>query len=201
MANLAERARRLNRSIGRGKQTGFALLTDEARLPDPLPLLPLLPAGSVVVLRHYGDPDRAGLAQKLSRACRARRLFFLVANDVDLAFALGAGLHLPEAVAHMATPRIRLWHRRTRKPLSAAAHGRSALQRAAEIGADFALLSPAFPTASHPGMAGLGRLRFCRLARDARLPVWALGGVTMVTMRGLKDGGVAGIATVGNLTR
>jgi thiamine-phosphate pyrophosphorylase len=196
MANLAEQARRLNR----GKRTGFALLTDDKRMPDPLPLLPLLPPGSLVVLRHYDAPDRAALARALARACRARRLIFVVAGDFDLALAIGAGLHLPEHRVRAVAPRIRLWHRRG-KPLSAAAHGRGALVRAATIGVDFAVLSPVFPTASHPGAAALGRLRFRSLARGARVPVWALGGVTVETMRRLRDGGASGVATVGNLTR
>jgi thiamine-phosphate pyrophosphorylase len=197
MANLAERARRLNRGMG----GGFALLTDELRLPDPMPMLRRLPAGSLVVLRHYGARNRDALAQRLARACRARRLIFLVADDFSLAVSLGAGLHLPEARARMAGARIRLWHRQRGAVLSVAAHSRMALLRAARLGADLALLSPVFATASHPGARPLGMLRFRALARDAELPVWALGGVTGRTMRAIGHSAARGAATVGNLDR
>jgi len=195
MANLAERARRLNRR----RQGGFALLTDAARLPDPLPLLALLPRGAFVVLRHYGAPDRTELARALAKECRARGLVLLIADDLDLAVTLGAGLHLPEWRARNAGARVRLWHRGSRRLLTAAAHGRAALARVAELGADAALLGPVFAPASHPGARPLGALRFRLLVRDARVKVWALGGVTAASLPMLAGGGVAGIATVGGL--
>lgn len=203
MANLAEQAARLNRATGmrarRAARASFALLTDRTRLPDPLPLLDLLPVGGLVILRHYGAPERADLACRLARQCRARRLGLLVAGDLAMAVALGAGLHLAEARAREANARIRLWHRRTGRVLSVAAHSRPALARAARIGADLALLSPVFVTASHPEARPLGALRFRLLARGARLPVWALGGVNSFTVRALRASRAAGIATVGGL--
>lgn len=196
MANLAERARRLNR----GMAAGFALLTDP-RVPEPLPLLAMLPPGSLVIVRHYDAPDRAALARKFARVCRARRLTLLVAGDLDLAIGLKVGLHLPEWRVRQNNARIRLWHRRTKRALSAAAHSRAALAWAAEIDADLALLSPVFATASHAEARSLGLLHFRSLVQSARLPVWALGGVSLKTLRAVKASGATGIATVGNLTR
>jgi thiamine-phosphate pyrophosphorylase len=195
VTNLAEQARRLNR----GADTGFALLTDRERLADPLPLLALLPPGSLVVLRHYGAPERLALARALARACRTRRLRLVVGDDLDLAGALGVGLHLREAQARAPAPRIRLWHRRTHHLLTAAAHGPMALRRARRLGADLAFVSPVFATASHPATAPLGLVRFRSLTRRAPLPVWALGGVSLRTVRRLRGARTAGIATVGNL--
>lgn len=47
------------------------------------------------------------------------------------------------------------------------------------------LLSPVFPTRSHPGAATLGPLRFRLLAARARLPVIALGGMDALKARRL----------------
>jgi thiamine-phosphate pyrophosphorylase len=203
MANLAERAACLNRATRVGSRgaapASFALLTDRDRLPDPRPLLDLLPAGSLVVLRHYGAPGRAALAEALARACRARRLTFVIADDLDLAVAFGAGLHLPEMRARVAGARIRLWHRRTRRLLSVASHSRMALARAAMLGTDIALLSPVFATASHPDARPMGALRFRALAREAQVPVWALGGIDGTTISALRGSGAAGVATVSGL--
>ena len=44
--------------------------------------------------------------------------------------------------------------------------------------ADALVLSPVFATRSHPGAPPLGPLRFRLLARQARVPVIALGGMT-----------------------
>lgn len=49
---------------------------------------------------------------------------------------------------------------------------------AMRAGCTLALISPVFPTRSHPGGASLGICRFAALARLSRLPVIALGGMT-----------------------
>jgi thiamine-phosphate pyrophosphorylase len=174
------------------------LMTDPQRQADPLAVARRLPAGSLVVLRHYQAADRAAVARKLARLCRERRLTLLIAADLDLAIRLGTGLHLPEGLARQASARIRLWHRRGRW-LTAAAHGRAGLVRAARLGADAALLSPVFPTQSHPGAPTLGLPAFRRLVRGSVVPVYALGGVNARTVLALAGSGAAGVATVSGL--
>ncbi|MGE5476415.1 MAG: thiamine phosphate synthase [Bacteroidales bacterium] len=175
------------------------LVTDETRLADPLPALDRLPPGAGVLLRHYSCANRPGLARALARAARRRRVALLVGGgDWRLAAAVGAdGVHLPETLARtLADPGLRLWLRRGHV-LSVAAHSRAALARAAGLGADAALLSPVFPTASHPGAPTLGATRFALWARAARLPVVALGGVNGRTARALRC--AAGCAAIGGL--
>jgi thiamine-phosphate pyrophosphorylase len=170
------------------------LFTDEHRLADPRSSVARLPRGiGGVVLRHDGDPRRAELGRALARICRARRLALVVAGDVRLAAALGAGVHL----------RGGQWpdHARTRRRLlTSSAHGPVELRRARRAGASLAFLSPAFPTVSHPEALGLGPARWSRLARGARLPVAALGGVDHVTVRRLPVGLCCGIGAIGALT-
>lgn len=182
----------------RSRLPPLLLLTDE-RIPDPRPLVRRLPPGCGVVLRHYESPERAELACDLARLCRARRLVFLVAADASLAAAVRAdGLHLPEGLARTAA-RPLAWLRRRGGLLTVAAHSPAALRRAARLGADAALLSPVFPTASHPESRPLGPRRFAALARSSPLPVYALGGVNARRMRLLAGSGAAGVATVGGL--
>ncbi len=197
---LAEQARRLNPRPGRrpGGSPAVVLLTDP-RLPDALAAAAALPAGSAVVLRHYDDPGRAELGRRLSALCRARRLLFLVAGDVRLAAALRAdGLHLPEGLARTSARQL-AWLRARGGWLSVAAHSAPALRRARRLGADWALLSPVFATASHPGAPSLGPRRFAALARGAGLPVLALGGVTAANAGRLR--GAAGVAAVSGLAQ
>lgn len=173
------------------------MMTDERRLPDPLPAAAALPAGSGVVLRHYGDPSRETLGRQLAHLCRRRGLLLLVAGDLALALRLGAdGVHLPEA----ATTLVPAARRHGMTLTTVAAHSLAALRTAARLGADAALLSPVFPTASHPGAPVLGPLRFARLVRQAGLPVYALGGVTGRTAHRLKGSGAAGVAAIGALS-
>ena len=176
------------------------LLTDEVRLPDPLAAMARLPPGSGVILRHYGT-DRSNLAQAMAALARRRRLCLLVAGDWRLAAAIGAaGLHLPEGLArHGMLAGALGWIRRRQRLLLVACHGVMALGRARDLGADAALLSPVFPTASHPGAPGIGPVRFGLWVRRAGLPVLALGGMTSRRLRRLPL--AAGMAAIGSFTK
>ncbi len=147
-------------------------------------------------MRHDSAPGRAELAPRLARLCRARGLGLSIARDAALALRLGAGLHLADGMS----PPL-LWRLHGRGLLTAAAHGRAALARARRMGADLALLSPLFPTASHPGARPLGTVRFAGLARRAGIPVAALGGVTGARMTAAARAGAVAVAAVGALRR
>jgi 8-oxo-dGTP diphosphatase len=98
----------------------------------------------------------------------------LLHGDAALAMELGAaGVHLPGTTLAGTIKRPvpqALW-------LAASCHDASQLEKAAHIGCDFAVLSPVAATASHPGQEPLGWQRFEELVNDARLPVYALGGM------------------------
>lgn len=169
-------------------------MTDGARVAEPSADLARLNPGDAVIVRDYNARDRAGHARALKRLSRQRRLHLLVAGDARLARAIGAdGLHLPEAL--VAAPG---W-RRFKRPgwlVTAAAHSAAAIARAFACGVDAVLLSPVFPTASHPGGPALGVLHFARLCRLSPLPVYALGGISAITLRRLNGVPIAGIAGI-----
>jgi len=99
-------------------------------------------------------------------------------TQADVARAVGAdGVHVSAAGIGEITA-IRRWLGPEAMAISASCHDADELRRAAEAGADFALLSPVFPTASHPGAPHLGARKFRELAQAAPLPVVALGGIT-----------------------
>jgi len=201
----ANPSNRLNSStLGLSRWAGptLILVTDEVRLPDPLAAAAALPPGSGVLLRHYGDPARAARADALAALCRRRRLVLLVAGDWRLAARLGAaGLHLPEGLARHGVLAPALgWCRRRRALLTVAAHSPRALGRAAALGADAALLSPVFPSRSHPGAPVVGPLRLGLWSHRARLAVIALGGVSAAKVRRLPQGAVCGVAAIEGLT-
>ena len=61
--------------------------------------------------------------------------------------------------------------------LSASCHDRAELNKAERLNCQYALLSTIRQTLSHPGRKPKGWYQFNRLARQANLPVYALGGV------------------------
>ena len=195
MGTLAEAAASLKRAAG-SRLPALLLMTDEARLADPLPAANALPAGSGIILRHYDAPERVALARSLAAIARRRGLVLLVGEDPSLARRVGAqGVHLPERAIRRAGA-VR-WQRDWL--VTAAAHSPAALRAAASAGADAALLSPVFATASHPDVRALGPHRFAALARASPLPVYALGGIDSARARLLQGSGAVGIAGIGGL--
>ena len=172
------------------------VMSDSERLPDPVAIIDGLPSGTTIILRHYSEPNRRSMADRLVRACRPRRLRVLVAGDAQLAVAVGAnGVHLPEHLVAAGSLRWRAW-RRPDWLVTAAAHSHSAIVRAHRVSADAVLVSPVFPTISHSEAAPIGPLRFAAMCRASHLPVYALGGVTPELAFRLIGSGAVGIAGI-----
>jgi len=156
-----------------------------------------LPRGTGVIYRSFGAPDAPKIAQALARIARQRGLVLLIGADEALAARCGAhGLHLPERMTAQA-PRIRA--RRPGWLITTAAHSPRALARAAGAGCDAALFSTVFASRSASASRPIGPVRFAALARAAKLPVYALGGVNARTARRLLDSGGVGLACVEGL--
>ena len=191
---LTKLSLRLNRHAGEiAHLPRLILLSDAARLADPLPAAAALPPGSAVILRHYDAAGREELGRALMALCRARKLSLLVAGDWRLAWKLDAhGVHLPE----WQTARPPVLPRKPGWLTTAAAHSEPALLRAARLGAHAALLSPVFPTASHPGARTMGPRRFAQLSGRTNLPVYALGGINVGNALRLGPSGAIGIAAI-----
>ncbi|MGH6879251.1 MAG: thiamine phosphate synthase [Rhizomicrobium sp.] len=192
-AQLARAARQLNRGAGLGLPP-LVLLTDDERLPDPIAAVLALPPGSLVVLRSRDKGRRMALATSLTRLARARGLEWIVADDAPLAANAGAqGAHFPE---HQIALAARWRVSRPQWLITCAAHSLRACARAAAAGADAVLLSPVFPTASHPDRPHFGSFRLRLIARAAPLPVYALGGVDEQSARRLAGSQLAGLAAI-----
>ena len=133
-----------------------------------------LPRGSGFVLRHYHLPpaERRARFRKLARIARARGHMVVLSGSAaearrwgaDGAYGSGQTLGAGAALLRLVSVHSLAELRRTRR-------------------ADAVLLSPVFPTRSHPGAAGLGTLRFRAIAAWAPVPVIALGGMNRATAR------------------
>jgi 8-oxo-dGTP diphosphatase len=76
----------------------------------------------------------------------------------------------------------------------ASVHDERELAHAQELGLDYAVLGPVRETASHPGARGMGWARFAEIARDAAMPVYAIGGLTRRDMAEARARGAHGVA-------
>ncbi len=128
----------------------------------------------LIQLRERGlsPAQHRDFACEVVARAHARGARVLVNGDEALARETGAdGVHLKaqQLMSAGAAPRIGFW--------GASCHDGDELARAAELGADFAVLSPVLPTASHPGAPGMGWDAFAAQLRNCPLPVYALGGM------------------------
>ena len=138
----------------------------------------------------------ARIARAAREACARHGSKLLVHADWRLAEVLGVdGAHLPAAIARglvaRPLPATRL--------LGVSCHDAAELEHAARIGADYATLSPVLPTASHPGAPALGWEAARALITDARIPVYALGGLGIADIATARASGAQGIAAIRGL--
>lgn len=183
-------------STGKRALPRLWLMTDE-RMGEPDALLSAvrrLPKGSGVIFRHYSLSHnvRRELLAKLRPVAKRRRLLLSLAGPQSLARNWRAdGWHARE----------RLSGGSQRGMLrSAPVHNLREIRRAERSGAQLLFLSPLYPTRSHPGARPLGRVRFAHLARQTRLPIIALGGMTKRRARGLRRLGAHGWAAIDALS-
>jgi thiamine-phosphate pyrophosphorylase len=148
------------------------LMTDE-RMGDRLwDALAILPRGAGVVFRHFatGETERRALLDRIGRIARRRGLVLVQAGAARQSVALHPAHSMREALA------------------------------ARSAGADLILVSPIYPTRTHPGARSLGPLRAARIARIAQVPAIALGGMTARRFKRLKALGFIGWAAIDGLT-
>lgn len=155
------------------------LISDARNDPVLERALAALPRGSGFIYRHYhlDGAERLARFRALRRAAKARGHLVILADSALTAREWGAdGIYgSPRALVPQRAGLLHL----------ATAHDMRELGLAARLGADAALLSPVFATATHPGGGTLGGVRFRLLARQAKLPVIALGGMTAARARTL----------------
>jgi 8-oxo-dGTP diphosphatase len=138
---------------------------------------------------HLSAQDMLSFTQQTIQLSHRYGACVMVNGDVALAQQAGAdGVHFTGKQLQDCSARPDFeW-------CSASCHNREELQRAGELGFDFALLSPVLPTLSHPGAVHLGWDKFLEMVADTTLPVYALGGLKPDDLTIARQHGAHGIA-------
>jgi thiamine-phosphate pyrophosphorylase len=147
-----------------------------------------------VQIREPGLTTRA-LADCVRALVRERGPRVLVNDRADVAIACGAaGVHLRD---RSVSPRVIRRIAPRGFVVTVACHDAAAVFRAADEGADYAVLAPVFAPLSKPSALpplGLDALR--AITARAQIPVIALGGITAENAPLCMDAGAAGIAGI-----
>jgi thiamine-phosphate pyrophosphorylase len=158
------------------------MLTDERQGAALEQAVARLPRHIGVIVRHYSLAE----SQRRSLAARLLRQGHVVAFSGPTPVARALGAHAVYGADR----------RPGRLPRLYPVHSRADISAAERAGAEQLLLSPVFPTRSHPGAWPLGPMRFAALARTTRLPVIALGGMTAKRFDRLRPLGARGWAAI-----
>lgn len=186
-----------------------AAVITSLRLPDELAISPEPGAELETFLEGLAATAAAtGLVQLRAPGLDQAAYAVLAEAAVARVAAVGGRLLLnaePELAREVGAAGVHLNSRRLARMeerpanlewVGASCHSAADLARAQAVGADFALLSPVAPTASHPGTEPLGWAGFQRLVAGARLPVYALGGVGPGDRAAAVAAGARGVAGI-----
>lgn len=157
----------------------------DARLGGHMPaIIAAMPPRSAVIVRPYAM-EQLSLAQMLRairRAARARRHRLLLSGRGSL-----SGYDGRHGAAHKG---------KKSTFLSLSVHNGAEAQRARRGQADVVLVSPLWPTRSHPDAKEIGHARFRQLARQSGCPAIALGGMNIARFRLARRHGSHGWAAI-----
>lgn len=157
--------------------------------------LPQLPPGCLLRLRVPALDDQAylQLAARLLQPARACGIDLILDRKPALVASVGAaGWHADERALR------RYRTRPLARPLwfGASVHDAAGMDAARRLGADFMVLGPVLPTATHPQSRGLGWERWQELRGLSPQPVYALGGVGPQQLAQAHEHGAQGVAGI-----
>jgi 8-oxo-dGTP diphosphatase len=145
----------------------------------------------LIQIREKDMPSDAfrAFAQTVTERAHQHGAYTIINADIALAHSIGAdGVQLTShQLANLSARPDLYW-------VGASCHNTEELNRAEQLGCDYALLSPVLPTASHPGAPTLGWDEFARLSASRNLAVFALGGLNADDLNHAQQQGAHGIA-------
>ena len=147
----------------------------------------------LIQVRDRGLPDtlKRGYVAALIQRARSKGAIVVLNDEVELALELGAdGVHLSaERLADCSARPALEW-------VGASCHDRHELERAAQLGLDYAVLVSIRETPTHPTGQPIGWEGFSAKAQGLPIPVFAIGGVSAEDMVTARAAGAHGLAAI-----
>lgn len=160
-------------------------------------------AGVHLIQVRQPDLDGGALLRLVERcvaAARGSRARIIVNDRLDVALAAGAhGLHLRSGSMPAARVRAIVPERFL---IGRSVHGADDARRVTAAGGlDYLIAGTVFASASKPGVTGIGLDGLRAVVSATSLPVLAIGGMTLESVRRLRGTGAAGFAAIGLFAR
>ena len=147
---------------------------------------------TILQLRNPGATVAAFEVQALELVASSP-LPVVVSSRCDVVLAAGAaGVNLPEHDISVAAARSLLGDRLVGRSV----HSLDGAREAEAAGADFVIFGPVWSSPTHPSSAPLGVAALAEIAHRLRIPVLAIGGVTVERIDECHAAGAAGYAAI-----
>ncbi len=160
----------------------------------------LLGGASIIQYRNkLVDADlRTEQAAALLKICRKHHIPLVINDYLDLCLHLDAdGVHLGESDGNLSSARQQLG---AEKILGASCHNRYELaQSAALSGADYVAFGACFNSTTKPAAVNAPLELISRVAKELKLPIVAIGGITLDNAVLAIKAGASSIAVIGAL--
>ena len=146
--------------------------------------------------KTLGDAELLLEGQSIQRVCEEFGVPLIINDNVEVARQLGAGVHLGQSDMALREARKILGP----KAIIGVSCKTVALAREAEdAGADYLGVGAVFPTATKTDTRTIERATLVEICHAVKIPVVAIGGITLQNARELVGTGIAGIAVVSAL--
>ncbi len=153
----------------------------------------------LVQLREKDLPGRdlLALARQVKGVCDQYGANLLINGRVDVALALGAGVHLPGATPPVAAVRGLMGPKAL---IGVSTHHIAEIERASAQGASFATFGPVFDTPSKRGMGDpVGVTMLANAVRHTPMRIFALGGIHQDRVARVMATGCHGVALISDI--
>ncbi len=183
----------------KNKKLPKVIIIFDDNLFDKKKLLKLkIPKKAAFLLRSYETKKRKKIAKQLLKFCKMKKIKLLIGSDIKLAEDINAdGIHFPEyMVKKNKINWIGIKNVKFKKKwiITTAVHSIDSLKKAEVLHIDAALLSPVFPSKSHPNNKSLGINKFSKIVKKTKLPIYALGGINIKNVKSLIETDIIGYA-------
>ena len=181
---------------------GVYVITDSALLQGRLvaSVEAALQGGAQIVQyrdKSVDNSKRLYEAQQLKSLCSRYQIPLLINDDIELALAVGAGVHLGQSDGSIALARQRLGQEAI---IGATCHNSLEFaQQAAQQGASYLAFGAFYPSSTKP-LAQLAQLDTLTQAKHLfNLPIVAIGGINLDNARPLIDAGADYLAVISDI--
>jgi thiamine-phosphate pyrophosphorylase len=148
-------------------------------------------------MKQADDDEILHAARRFARLCRRHKALFILNDRPDLVWKAGAdGVHLGQDDTPVARAREMVGGERL---IGLSTHTPDQIQAAA--GADYIGVGPVHETPTKPGRPAVGLELVRTAAASARVPFFAIGGISMDNVEAVRDAGAVRIAVVRALTQ